>query len=359
MRVTFIIAYEDSPYAGVVRPFINWAKELKRHGVKSTIILFRSKGLDDYLEAKGVDYQTINDIRDLKTTLRGDLDYVFLDDYIKRLKMLNIIEKYNKHSKFVVYAQVLYGSHAISPVFTPTSTKDRARELLAKAIPFSIFRSRYVKAISKADAVIANSETTATLLYTLYGIIADGVVYPPVDTEIFKPYTEAKERQAVIYIGSHASDTDPEVVKKVCKILNNKGFKVITLGNSRITRMLRGECKLEHVSGVSDYELAKIYSKSMVTLAPQKWEQFGYVVAESIACGTPVIAYNVMGPAEIIKKTKAGILVNNDDELLNTVKSLDEELTKLSNSRIDGGKIPFSSKESTKTLLSVLEVKNA
>jgi len=77
MRLTFIIAYENSPYAGVVRSFINWAKELKGHSVESTVILFRSKSFDHYFEAKSVDYQAINNKRDLKTTSRGDSNYIF------------------------------------------------------------------------------------------------------------------------------------------------------------------------------------------------------------------------------------------------------------------------------------------
>jgi glycosyltransferase involved in cell wall biosynthesis len=43
---------------------------------------------------------------------------------------------------------------------------------------------------------------------------------------------------------------------------------------------------------------------------------FGYVITESISCGTPVLAFNLMGPAEIITRTKMGVLANDEKELL-------------------------------------------
>ena len=353
MRVAFIIAYEKSPYAGVVRPFINWAKELKRHSIESTLILIKSQGVREYLEAEDLDYQSADNKQELRKLLKkDDFDYVFLDDHIKRLKMINVVKEF---SKSVVYAQVLYGSHAISPVFVPISIKDKVRELLFKFIPFTFPRYRYIKPISKASIVLANSETTRTLLYTLYGIITDNVVYPPLDTRIFKPCINVKENQVVIYLGSFA-DTDPEIVKKVCKILNDKGFKVMTLGNPGIAKVLRKECSFEHISGVSDYELAKIYSRSMATIAPQKWEQFGYVVAESIACGTPVIAFNVMGPAEIIRNTDMGLLANSEIEFLNFVKFIEKYIDGFhkKSAYMSFNSSPFSIENSTRDLLSAL-----
>ncbi len=51
------------------------------------------------------------------------------------------------------------------------------------------------------------------------------------------------------------------------------------------------------------------------------------VLYEAMACGTPVIASNVDGAAEILKHMKTGILVAPDDygQMAEMVKKLDED----------------------------------
>lgn len=58
----------------------------------------------------------------------------------------------------------------------------------------------------------------------------------------------------------------------------------------------------------------KYYSNARAFLMPIKWEEpFGLVVVESLACGTPVIAYNRGAMPEIIKDGVTGILVTPGD----------------------------------------------
>jgi glycosyltransferase involved in cell wall biosynthesis len=58
-----------------------------------------------------------------------------------------------------------------------------------------------------------------------------------------------------------------------------------------------------------------MYSRSKITICPQKWEQFGLVPVESISCGTPVLAFNCMGFQETIDTT-TGWLANNEKDFL-------------------------------------------
>src|SRR5450755_177101 len=57
-------------------------------------------------------------------------------------------------------------------------------------------------------------------------------------------------------------------------------------------------------------ELQQRYAKARATLVTPHWiEAFGNTVIESLACGTPVVAYDSGGPAEIIEHGRSGILV--------------------------------------------------
>lgn len=57
-------------------------------------------------------------------------------------------------------------------------------------------------------------------------------------------------------------------------------------------------------------ELQRRYAGARAILVTPHWiEAFGNTVIESMACGTPVVAYDAGGPAEIVEHGKSGILV--------------------------------------------------
>lgn len=76
---------------------------------------------------------------------------------------------------------------------------------------------------------------------------------------------------------------------------------------------------MPHVELFTDKDRAEIstfYQRSKLFLFPLSWEEpFGLVLAESMACGTPVIAYARGSVPEIIKDGKTGFIINssNDD----------------------------------------------
>jgi len=57
-----------------------------------------------------------------------------------------------------------------------------------------------------------------------------------------------------------------------------------------------------------------LYSKSKLTLSPIQWEEpFGLVMIESMACGTPVVAFARGSVPEVIADGKTGFIVNPSD----------------------------------------------
>jgi glycosyltransferase involved in cell wall biosynthesis len=62
-------------------------------------------------------------------------------------------------------------------------------------------------------------------------------------------------------------------------------------------------------------ELAKVYAAADVFVFPSKSETFGLVLLEAMACGTPVAAYPVDGPLEVLRdaqgESRGGILDAN------------------------------------------------
>lgn len=59
-------------------------------------------------------------------------------------------------------------------------------------------------------------------------------------------------------------------------------------------------------------ELAKVYAAADVFVMPSRSETFGLVMLEAMACGTPVAAYPVDGPIEVVGVPAHGGALDND-----------------------------------------------
>ena len=56
-------------------------------------------------------------------------------------------------------------------------------------------------------------------------------------------------------------------------------------------------------------QLAQVYSAADVFVGPSRFEAFGLVYLEAMACGTPVVATDTFGPREFIEDRETGMLV--------------------------------------------------
>jgi glycosyltransferase involved in cell wall biosynthesis len=273
-------------------------------------------------------------------------DLLISDDHYPRLRLVTKI-KDQIQIMTCVYAQMLFGIHSIGDVFklNNLSLKDRIIFGSLRYIPFYFLKFPYKDLLLKQDIIAANSQTTAMFLHTMYGVEPQKVIYPPVNTRQFKIYKAEKKCQVLLYVGSFGSDTDAGLISKICAVLQNNGFNILILGNKDLIRNLQKKIKVQHLVNITDEELARIYSETNLTICPQKWEMFGYTVAESISCGTPVLAFNCMGPAEILSRVKIGFLADNHNQLLEHIESF-----KTREIEEDGEIYPWDIVSSTKQL---------
>jgi glycosyltransferase involved in cell wall biosynthesis len=84
------------------------------------------------------------------------------------------------------------------------------------------------------------------------------------------------------------------------------------------------DCKLTLHEEISRELLDSLYLKSKGTLFPSQWEEpFGLVMIESMARGTPVIAFNKGAAPEIIVHGKTGFIVETEEEFTAAIKKID------------------------------------
>ncbi|WP_417146991.1 glycosyltransferase [Porphyromonas sp.] len=70
---------------------------------------------------------------------------------------------------------------------------------------------------------------------------------------------------------------------------------------------------VRHLGSISDAELLRsLYSESSVLISTSERESFGQTLLEALACGTPVIARDSGGPADIVTDGVNGTLVAHD-----------------------------------------------
>ena len=70
---------------------------------------------------------------------------------------------------------------------------------------------------------------------------------------------------------------------------------------------------VEHLGSISDAErLSSLYAESSVLISTSERESFGQTILEALACGTPVIARDSGGPADIVIDGVNGALVAHD-----------------------------------------------
>jgi glycosyltransferase involved in cell wall biosynthesis len=65
---------------------------------------------------------------------------------------------------------------------------------------------------------------------------------------------------------------------------------------------------VEFVGFKTGVELAEYYANADVFVFPSRWETFGIVMIEAMACGTPVAAYPVQGPEDVIDQGTTGYM---------------------------------------------------
>ncbi len=86
------------------------------------------------------------------------------------------------------------------------------------------------------------------------------------------------------------------------------------------------DSKIEYVGELSHEELPAFYASGKALLFPIEWDEpFGLVVAESMACGTPVIAYRRGSMPELIDDEVSGFVIHSNlDALIHAMAQVED-----------------------------------
>ena len=83
---------------------------------------------------------------------------------------------------------------------------------------------------------------------------------------------------------------------------------------------------VEFVGFKTGKELADYYRMADVFVFPSQWETFGLVMIEAMACGTPVAAYPVQGPLDVVDQGVTGYMSQDLRVAVDQCLTLDQNL---------------------------------
>lgn len=144
-----------------------------------------------------------------------------------------------------------------------------------------------------------------------------------VDTTVFHPGQKSAvlrkkyKGPVMVYVGRVAVEKNIEAFLGL-DIPNTKSGTKIVVGDGPQRAALEKKFPDAIFVGVkTGDDLASYYASADVFVFPSRTDTFGMVMLEAMACGTPVAAYPVQGPNDVIKSDKVGCL---DDDLAKAVQ---------------------------------------
>lgn len=165
----------------------------------------------------------------------------------------------------------------------------------------------YKKTLQASDGVMVNSKFVKSVLAERFEVSAS-VIYPPIDLPDKPPKKTRPEY--FLCISRLSPEKNIELAIKACNKLRLP-LKIAGLaydpGYGKFLKSLSGPT-VDFLGFLHRKEFARLYQGAKALIFTSRYEDFGMSAAESIAHGTPVIAYRGGGLPEIVIPGKTGVL---------------------------------------------------
>jgi glycosyltransferase involved in cell wall biosynthesis len=150
-------------------------------------------------------------------------------------------------------------------------------------------------------------------------VIANGLnpeVYKPLNRLMLRESLNLPQNKQLVLFGAMQGTDDrwkgfPLLVLAL-QSLSKSGWQdkieLLVFGSSQPENPIDVGFKTHYLGRLEDESLAKVYAAADVMVVPSRYEAFGQTASEALACGTPVVAFDVTGLKDIVDPQQNGYL---------------------------------------------------
>jgi glycosyltransferase involved in cell wall biosynthesis len=204
--------------------------------------------------------------------------------------------------------------------FTPLAMADRLALPLVHTVhgPFDDDTTVYYSYNGRKGAVVCISHSQASMAPA--DLPVAGVVHNPIDVDAW-PVGHHKQ-DYLLWLGRFVAEKGPQRAIRVAQMARRPLVLAGTV-QPRHERFFATEIepyidgdRVRYVGEVGGARKQQLFAEAFAFLMPIRWpEPFGMVMVESLAAGTPVLAFDQGAAPEIVENGRNGFLVRDEEQM--------------------------------------------
>jgi len=178
---------------------------------------------------------------------------------------------------------------------------------------------RYIRWFHKHSGRCLTTTNTVKRELELQGLTNVVAWTRGVNRQYFVPAPRSVNSKKVLLCVSRVSAE--KSLEDFCRLAIPGTHKILVGDGPQLKYLQATYTDVEYAGYKTGHELASYFQQADAFVFPSRWDTFGLVMLEAIACGTPIAAYPVPGPLDVVEPEVNGCL--NDDLALATIRALE------------------------------------
>lgn len=191
-----------------------------------------------------------------------------------------------------------------------------------------VLRRRIDQGLQASSVVVTMTHSARRMMEAEFGFTDGEVVYPGIEADVFRPL-ERRHRSKyteLLYVGKPSLRKGFDLLIEAFQQLSeNYRLTIVSRKNPRKT--ISRHPRIRVLPHMTAEQLTRVYNDSDLLVMPSRIEGFGFVAAEAMACGRPVIGFQSPGLVEVVTDGRTGLLVDryNGETLANAIEYIAED----------------------------------
>jgi glycosyltransferase involved in cell wall biosynthesis len=165
---------------------------------------------------------------------------------------------------------------------------------------------RYIRWFHKHSGRCLTTTNTVKQQLELHGLSNVVTWTRGVDRDIFFPVAQKHKQLTTLLCVSRVSVE--KNLEDFCKLDIPNTRKILVGDGPQLGYLQKHYPSVLYTGYKTGHELAEYYQQADVFVFPSRWDTFGIVMLEAMACGTPIAAYPVPGPQDVVNHGVTGYL---------------------------------------------------